>query len=146
MVLHTIADEEAVQFGTLNLLYSVFNFRGRPKPEGCHKLWNSFKRAVSSSELLGTSLKCTFNEERSSQLRRGTSTSVTGSCWPGALEDANGRLQDQDAPLAVVFQWTGRKKTGQTWKGSPSPSPKKKGRDEVAEPNDKELGVAAAGE
>ena len=60
MVLHTIADEEAVQFGILDLLYSVFNFRGCPKPEGCHKLWNSFKRAVSSSELLGTSLKCTF--------------------------------------------------------------------------------------
>ena len=60
LVLHTIADEEAVQFRTLNLLYSIFQLRGCPKPEGCHGLWNSFKRAVSSSELMGTSLKCTF--------------------------------------------------------------------------------------
>lgn len=57
MVLHTIADEEAVQFGILNLLYSVFNFRGCPKPEGCHGLWNSFKRAVSSSGALGNIIK-----------------------------------------------------------------------------------------
>ena len=54
---HSIADEEAVQFGTLNLLYSIFQSRGCPKPEGCHGLWNSFKRAVSSSELMGTWIK-----------------------------------------------------------------------------------------
>ena len=40
---HSIADEEAAQFRTLNLLYSIFQLRGCPKPEGCHGLWNSFK-------------------------------------------------------------------------------------------------------
>jgi hypothetical protein len=54
------ADEEAVQFRALNLLFGPLGVRGCPQPECSHPQWNDYCRAVESSGLNGTSMKCTI--------------------------------------------------------------------------------------
>ena len=54
-----VADEEAVQFRTLNLMYGPLKIRGFPQPESCHPKWGDFGRAVESSSLNGALMKGT---------------------------------------------------------------------------------------
>ena len=55
-----VADEEAVGFRALNLLYGPFAVRGVPFPECSHPKWGDYLRAVDSSKLRGTAMKSTL--------------------------------------------------------------------------------------
>ena len=54
-----MADEESRQWRSFNLLWSVLRIRGCAVAEGCHPLWNDFRRACKEAKLAGVLLKCT---------------------------------------------------------------------------------------
>jgi hypothetical protein len=55
-----VADEEAVGFRALNLLFGPLGVRGFPQPESAHPKWGDFGRALESSGLNGSAMKCTI--------------------------------------------------------------------------------------
>ena len=55
-----VADEEAVQFRALNLLFGPLNVRGFPEPEAAHAMWGDFLRAVTAAGLNGAAMKASI--------------------------------------------------------------------------------------
>ncbi|CAE7760134.1 unnamed protein product [Symbiodinium sp. CCMP2456] len=55
-----VADEEAMGFRCLNLLFGPMWLRGCPLPEYCHPVWGDVSRALNSSKLRGSVMKGTL--------------------------------------------------------------------------------------